>query len=306
MIRTYYWFAGAMVFGIGLLLISPFYAINPGVLSKGHESLQNDCMGCHTLVQGAVTAKCVACHKQNDIGRVLVSGIHTTKTNERANLLHKNIKEINCVVCHREHTGESKDLAIKKFSHEIIGSGVKEKCSACHDYQKPKGDFHSELKAECSGCHNTNRWNDAKFNHKQGGIVIDNCGKCHEKDKPTDELHKNFKPGESCSACHTTDAWKPSTFDHSKYFIFDKDHTSTCTNCHEPGNNFKTYTCYNCHEHTQAKISREHLKEGISDFANCVKCHRSSNKEGLEGGEGKEKKHEGKKKDHGEKEGDED
>ena len=306
MIRTYYWFAGAMVFGIGLLLISPFYAINPGVLSKGHESLQNDCMGCHTLVQGAVTEKCVACHKQNDIGRVLVSGILATKTNERANLLHKNIKEINCVVCHREHTGESKDIAIKKFSHEIIGSGVKEKCSACHDYQKPKGDFHSELKAECSGCHNTNRWNDAKFNHKQGGIVIDNCGKCHEKDKPTDELHKNFKPGESCSACHTTDAWKPSTFDHSKYFIFDKDHTSTCTNCHEPGNNFKTYTCYNCHEHTQAKISREHLKEGISDFANCVKCHRSSNKEGLEGGEGKEKKHEGKKKDHGEKEGDED
>ncbi|MBK7265644.1 MAG: hypothetical protein IPI12_04770 [Ignavibacteriales bacterium] len=306
MIRTYYWFAGAMVFGIGLLLISPFYAINPGVLSKGHESLQNDCMSCHTLVQGAVTEKCVTCHKQNNIGRVLVSGILATKTNERANLLHKNIKEINCVVCHREHTGESKDLAIKKFSHEIIGSGVKEKCSACHDYQKPKGDFHSELKAECSGCHNTNRWNDAKFNHKQGGIVIDNCGKCHEKDKPSDDLHKNFKPGESCSACHTTDAWKPSTFDHSKYFIFDKDHTSTCTNCHEPGNNFKTYTCYNCHEHTQAKISREHLKEGISDFANCVKCHRSSNKEGLEGGEGSEKKHEGKKKDHGEKEGDED
>ncbi|MBK6682740.1 MAG: hypothetical protein IPG53_23505, partial [Ignavibacteriales bacterium] len=65
MIRTYYWFAGAMVFGIGLLLISPFYAINPGVLSKGHESLQNDCMSCHTLVQGAVTEKCVACHKQN-------------------------------------------------------------------------------------------------------------------------------------------------------------------------------------------------------------------------------------------------
>lgn len=110
-----------------------------------------------------------------------------------------------------------KDLAIKKFSHEIIGSGVKEKCSACHDYQKPKGDFHSELKAipqyQTGGI-------DAKFNHKQGGIVIDNCGKCHEKDKPSDDLHKNFKPGESCSACHTTDG---RTFEHSKYFIFDKD-----------------------------------------------------------------------------------
>jgi len=179
MMRTYYWFAGALVAGIGLLFISPFYAINPGVLSKGHENLQNDCMSCHTLVQGAVTEKCVACHKQNDIGRVFVSGILATKINERANLLHKNIKEIDCVVCHREHTGESKDLAIKKFSHDIIGTGVKEKCSACHDYQKPKDDFHSELKAECSGCHNSERWNDAKFNHKLGGIVFSNCVKCH-------------------------------------------------------------------------------------------------------------------------------
>ncbi|MBK8662202.1 MAG: hypothetical protein IPN18_10510 [Ignavibacteriales bacterium] len=85
--------------------------------------------------------------------------------------------------------------------------------------------------------------------------------------------------------------------------FFDKDHPSTCSNCHEPGNNFKTYTCYDCHEHTQTKISREHLKEGISDFSNCVKCHRSSNKDEAEG---KGNEREGKKKDHGEKEGDED
>lgn len=303
MMRTYYWFIGTMIAGIVALIISPYYSINPGVLSKGHESLRDDCFSCHTLVQGAVSEKCVACHKQSDIGIKMVSGVSLKKENTRANFLHKSIIKMDCVVCHREHTGLSKDIAIKKFSHEIIESGVREKCSSCHDYRKPKDDFHKELIAECSGCHNTTKWDDAEFDHELIGKTVDNCVRCHEKDRPTDELHANFKTGESCSACHSTKAWKPSTFEHSKYFVFDKDHPSTCSNCHEPGNNFKTYSCYNCHEHSEAKISRKHLKEGISDFTNCVKCHRSSDKDGLEG---KDNEREGRKKERDNKRDDDD
>ncbi len=306
MTRSYLWIAGTLIFAGILLVISPFYAINPGVLSKGHEKLQNDCMSCHTLVQGAVTEKCIACHKQDEIGKLSASDTHPAKENKRAILLHKNIKEIDCVTCHLEHTGESKDLAIKKFSHAIISNGVKEKCSACHDYQKPGDDFHKEVKAECSGCHNTEMWKGAKFDHKLVGATKENCNKCHEKERPSDDLHKSLSPKESCFVCHSTDRWKPSTFEHSKYFVFDKHHPATCTNCHETGKNFKTWTCYNCHEHSEAKISRKHLKEGITDFTNCVKCHRSSDKEGLEGGEGKEKKQESKKRGRHPKERDDD
>ncbi|MCA0390064.1 MAG: hypothetical protein LCH52_16360 [Bacteroidetes bacterium] len=306
MMRTYYWFIGAVVFGVMMLFVSPYYSINPGVLSKGHENLKDDCMTCHTLVQGAVTEKCIACHKQDQIGVTTATASHPARENKRALLLHKNIREIDCVVCHREHTGESKNLAVKKFSHDIINSGVREKCSACHDYQKPKDDFHASLQVECGSCHNTSNWKEAEFNHDLNGVDVKNCNRCHEKDKPKDDMHANFNAGESCSACHNTKGWKPSTFDHSKYFVFDKDHPSTCSNCHTSGQNFKTYTCYNCHEHNEAKISSKHLKEGITDFKNCVRCHRSSDKHGLEGGEGKKNEGEKKKKDHSKKERDDD
>jgi hypothetical protein len=259
-----------------LVVFFPYYAINPGVLSHGHESLKDDCLSCHSIAHGAASEKCITCHNHEWIGKKLVSGALLKKENQRANLLHKNIREIDCVVCHREHTGESKTLAIKKFSHDIIGSGVRDDCNACHGYQKSKVDFHKLVTANCSGCHTTNRWHDAKFNHDIIGKTVDNCAACHEHDKPSDALHANSKELGACSACHSIKSWKPSSFDHKKHFVFDKNHPATCINCHATGKNFKTYTCYNCHEHSYAEISGKHLEEGIPDFSNCVKCHRSS------------------------------
>ena len=51
--------------------------------------------------------------------------------------------------------------------------------------------------------------------------------------------------------------------------------------CHT-GNDYSRYTCYGCHEHTPAKIRAEHQEEGISNFTNCVECHRSADKDSME------------------------
>ncbi len=61
--------------------------------------------------------------------------------------------------------------------------------------------------------------------------------------------------------------------------------------CHV-GNDYKRYTCYGCHEHTPAKVRAEHEEEGIRDFENCVKCHRSGDKESAERGSGGDRKRE--------------
>ncbi len=285
--RTMYFFLAALLLGIAAVVTAPYYAINPGVLSRGHEELKNDCLKCHSLAAGAVTEKCLECHKREGIGLKPVKAVADYKENKRANLLHRNITEIECVTCHLEHTGEAKNFAIKKFSHQIIGTSTREKCSACHDYQKPADDLHSLVKDECSKCHNTESWKGAKFDHASLGANKDNCTKCHEKVKPNDDLHASLAKGEQCAACHTTSAWKPSTFDHTKYFVFDRNHPETCSNCHTSGTGYKQYTCYNCHEHSEAKIARKHQKEGIADFTNCVKCHRSGNEHDIKGkGEG--------------------
>ena len=76
-------------------------------------------------------------------------------------------------------------------------------------------------------------------------------------------------------SCHTTKAWKPATFDHDKYFVLDGDHNASCVTCHTTAA-YKVYTCYGCHEHTVENIRRKHEKEGIREFANCVKCHKSA------------------------------
>lgn len=45
---------------------------------------------------------------------------------------------------------------------------------------------------------------------------------------------------------------------------------------------FKNYTCYKCHEHNEANLISDHPEEGIRGIRNCVKCHRSSNKDDAE------------------------
>lgn len=81
----------------------------------------------------------------------------------------------------------------------------------------------------------------------------------------------------ACGTCHSTERWKPAAFDHVRYFVFDNDHRTECATCHKD-QDYKKYTCYGCHEHTSSKIRDEHIEEGISDFENCVRCHRSGDK----------------------------
>jgi hypothetical protein len=95
-------------------------------------------------------------------------------------------------------------------------------------------------------------------------------------------LHDNLGKAIQCVQCHTTDKWKPSTFDHTKYFRFDGNHPSNCADCHDVNKTFSTYTCYNCHEHRPDKIEKEHIKEGIRNFSNCVECHRSGDEDEAE------------------------
>ncbi|MFI3185772.1 MAG: hypothetical protein QX198_07300, partial [Methylococcaceae bacterium] len=66
----------------------------------------------------------------------------------------------------------------------------------------------------------------------------------------------------------------------------DGDHHTRCGTCHV-GNDYSHYTCYGCHEHSPESIRREHIKEGIPNFENCVQCHRSGNEHDIRNGDEK-------------------
>ncbi|MEI8102742.1 MAG: cytochrome c3 family protein, partial [Chlorobium sp.] len=113
-------------------------------------------------------------------------------------------------------------------------------------------------------------------NHKSLGTSGGkSCISCHKDDEPGDSLHRQSQAG--CGTCHSSSRWKPASFDHSRYFRLDRDHKVSCTTCHTDSNNYKKYTCYNCHEHSEARMAHKHRR--ISNYQNCVRCHRNGEAE---------------------------
>ncbi|MFN8165079.1 MAG: cytochrome c3 family protein [Bacteroidia bacterium] len=256
---------------IGLIYFFPQVMINPGPLSEGHIKLKEKCSSCHSPMRGVVVEKCLECHKPDEIGK-------DDKGDSTKTIFHKFLSENNCLACHTDHKGLKPANSLQKFQHDLIQSAVRDDCSKCH--QAPADNVHSKFENRCVDCHQTDQWKGAHFDHSR---LADNvsCTDCHER--PSDQLHSQIRG--NCKSCHSTDQWKPATFEHDQYFVLDHDHNAECKTCHQQSD-YKSYTCYNCHEHSPSKIERKHLKEGISNFQNCVACHKSA--EEHEGGEGHE------------------
>lgn len=205
-----------------LAILLPQMMIAPGATIDAHSEIANDCFACHTPFIGSTPNKCTACHKVSEIGIRTTKGLLIPK--EKKNVaFHQELIEEDCVACHSDHKGVQAFRPIDQFSHELLQSGTREQCGACHA-------------------------------------------------NPDDSLHRKIKG--NCGQCHTQDAWLPAVLNHDEYFRFDRHHDAECEVCHI-GGNYSDYTCYGCHEHSRSKIRGEHVEEGIYDYENCVKCHRS-------------------------------
>jgi len=288
--RNFTSFAITFVTGLAAILLFPYYVINPGVVIEDHLKIKDDCFACHTLGEGAVKDKCAGCHNLNAIGLMTTDGIDRKDKNIRSNTLHNSVPGIQCFDCHTEHNGLSRENATLIFRHDVLSGDTRKKCTSCHIPEKPADEIHSILKEECSYCHYTGTWKPSHFKHSLLGDRLNECSRCHANMKPEDTLHKGLGNEIECVSCHNTDGWKPSTFDHSNYFRFDRNHPSNCASCHDMNRTLKTYTCYNCHEHTPSRIAKKHLKEGITDFENCVKCHKTGDKKETDGREDRRKR----------------
>ncbi|MBL0104542.1 MAG: class III cytochrome C family protein [Bacteroidetes bacterium] len=261
-----------------LMVMFPHVMVNPGELSSGHQKLSNKCTSCHEPFRSIPNAKCVACHKLEDIGRDTLSVINPDSSG-RSTPFHVALKDQSCIECHTDHKGEK--VRMSQFDHMLLPPAIINTCEKCHN--KPTDKLHGRLSTSCTNCHSTKGWKTGVvFNHSM--IQGDNskCTECHQK--PTDTFHAQLN--DNCGKCHSMEKWKPATFEHSGYFLLDKDHNVECRICHSTPD-FGKYTCYGCHEHTPSKLANEHNEEGIYNFDNCVSCHKSANKHDIRGhGEG--------------------
>lgn len=262
---------------IALLIVKfPHTLISPGELTNGHQKFNNDCFSCHTPFQGVPNSKCIACHNIEEIGSqkdsidVLFS---------QSIKFHKLLTQQNCTACHHDHQGLNPKEPLT-FEHTLLESSLVQNCLGCHAKQEDA--LHSALSISCGNCHNYENWQSVEnFNHDMiNKDQSQNCVTCHKK--PNDRLHSKIV--DNCLLCHSVTKWKPATFEHSSYFVLDNDHNTDCVVCHQ-NNNYEAYTCYGCHEHTLANIASEHREEGITNFNDCVRCHKSADEDNIQGGD---------------------
>ena len=191
-----------------------------------------------------------------------------------------------CFACHAPLRGAAPDRCMT--CHALPDIGLKTSKGTPIPQKSLKTSFHQELlEQNCMACHTDHQGpklaqrSRKPFSHALlREPVREQCQSCHKS--PADGLHRQLTG--NCKQCHTQEAWKPATFDHEKLFLLDRDHNTTCVTCHT-NNDYSRYTCYGCHEHRPDKVRREHIKEGIQNFENCVECHRSAEEEpGKNGG----------------------
>ena len=273
---------------VGLAFAYPQAMVSPGPLLPGHAALADDCFACHAPLRGATTERCIACHAVPDIGLRATKGlpIQAAQAGRAARLtisFHQQLAEQDCMACHGDHAAPRLNKGHRKsFSHAALRLPTREGCAACH--VAPANAVHKSLSAGCVQCHKTDAWKPAGFDHAAlPQAELARCESCHKA--PTDTLHRQING--RCAQCHAPKAWKPATFEHDKLFRLDRDHQASCATCHL-GDDYSQYTCYGCHEHSAANIRRKHVEEGIQNYENCVKCHRSAEgeREGKGGREG--------------------
>lgn len=200
-----------------------------------------------------------------------------------------------CFSCHTPLRGASREKCVA--CHALEGIGFRTVAGAAVASANARSNLlHRALRGECASCHREHQGRTrahamARFVHEELPVALrGDCAACHLEQRPKDALHASDSA--SCGECHATASWRPARFDHARFFRFDRHHPAECAACH-PGGDFKKWSCTGCHEHRPAKIAEEHREEGIQEFADCVKCHRSGDKHearrgGGEGGGGRD------------------
>ncbi|AFK05673.1 cytochrome c family protein (plasmid) [Emticicia oligotrophica DSM 17448] len=267
-----------------------------------HDKTDYPLEGKHEVVD------CKTCHKADftdPLPHNTCMNCHNDKHN--GDFATKKDKYPDCATCHRVEGFSPSNFTIEqhnKSKFKLVGAHLAQPCFACHLSDKKwtfnnlptacvecHQDIHAgKLEAKfygkesCSSCHNTNNWQEVKFDHKQTAFALIGshtkvaCGECHtHKDTtpPTQifkgvstqcsACHQDVHGGQfkknnqtDCARCHTPNSWKAENFNHNKTnFKLDGKH--------------QTVSCEECHKET-LKDNKEIRSYKIAKYR-CVDCH---------------------------------
>jgi hypothetical protein len=174
---------GTVLLTTAFIAIAPKAALNPGPVTSGHREIANDCLGCHTPLRGSPAAKCISCHPLDSVGlsrRSLAQPAHA-----RPGLagMHATFTQTDCRECHTDHVGVDPANGTKAFTHEALSPALHDRCSSCHEGNRPDDALHRQADGRCGACHATRSWTPASFKHDEY-FALDRdhqarCATCH-------------------------------------------------------------------------------------------------------------------------------
>lgn len=275
----------------GLAVAVPDLMVSPGRLVEGHRDVQRDCFACHTAFAGTPTAKCIACHDPQEIGRAgpveavaagaLAQPGASRMPGDAAPPFHGALEDTTCTRCHSDHRGRrAETVQGPAFAHGLLTEARRADCAGCH--AAPQNDtLHANTRVTCQSCHDTEGWTPAGFAHDRlAADAPSDCTACHRA--PKDSLHAHSSG--ACAVCHGLDTWVPAIFEH-RYLA--RDARRDCTACHsadEPADALHAGTdgpyCGACHgtrAWEPARFEHWHYFPLHGDHAAaCDTCHRST------------------------------
>jgi hypothetical protein len=286
---------------------------NGATAALTHVSLQNFphdrlkfTLAAHQTLSNGQPFTCADCHGEN-VAEFDRAQCETCHREYQEDFVTTHVADFggDCLACH-DGVDRFSNFDHNRLKFTLSGEHGQIACGQCHARVRAVADFTSAASqcsechrdddahngafgADCGQCHTSDGWEDATFDHNLAAFKLTGahltvpCAQCHVNGvftgTPQTCVGCHAEPqehlgafGTDCAQCHTTQTWQGAQFDH----VFPLNHGEggniACQTCHTT-TDFKQYTCYGCHEHDPADIQEEHLKEGIGDFQDCVRCH---------------------------------
>lgn len=197
--------------GMFFVLQAPKPLVNPGALLKGHGKIEGDCFECHTPFLGPSDAKCIACHRLEEIGAKKPKFVR----------FHQRLDKKFCAGCHTDHIGTDVAKAVREFDHSLLEPKWRKVCRECH--AKPSDTLHQSVTNACVTCHVPKAWKPSTFDHARyfrfdrhhpamcttchlgGRYDRYTCYECHEHSEAkvrAEHLEEGIRDFEVCTECH--------------------------------------------------------------------------------------------------------
>lgn len=221
------------------IAVAPRAALNPGPLTSGHGEIANDCLSCHTPFGGTPAARCIGCHPLDSVGLQRRSLVQPAHARPALAGMHASFTGSDCGECHTDHAGVDPARATMAFTHEALNPELRDRCSGCHEGNRPDDSLHRLADGRCGACHATRGWMPVAFKHDEYFVL--------DKDHQT-----------RCRTCHIQPA---------NYRVY------TCYGCHEhtPANIMAEHReegianlrdCVRCHRSANEHEGGEHGERG--------------------------------------------